>query len=382
MEHQHQDQELKLTTIFKVGKEYFFHFVNLKRIALILFAGLLLGGILYFLETRKPLVYTASLKFMLADEGTEGVNPLSGMLGQFGLGGGAGGGANLKRMKALLTTQKIIKKTMFTTIEMDGKKDFLANHYIDKFKLHEMWAEREQDDLVGFYFKSSDFERFDRENHSISNHIYSQIAKNTLNGNLEKPHLSSEFNDEGTNIVDLKFTSTSENYSLVFLTTLYDILSDFYVSKSIAKQDENYKMSKKRVDSLKAILDKNQYQIANFKDTNRGIFKNQSRLKIEELENEAYRLKGLYSVAANNFEMSKIALQSKTPFITPIDMPLYPLATVRGTPTKRLKLGAPLGAAIMIFLLGAQKFIVDTLEKERLAEEKRLKEERLKEDRL
>lgn len=368
MEYQHKDQELKLSVILKNAKEYAIYLI--KRSPLIIVAAVLVGAIMYFIDSRKPVVYTASLKFMLADDGNSNPgNPISGMLGQFGLGGGSKAGANLNKMQALLTTQKIIKKTMFETVEMDGKKDFLANHYIDKFKLHDMWAERGQDNLTNFYFKSGDFENFDRENHSIANYVFKQIAKFTLNGDLEKAHLQSKFDDTGADIIDLHFTSTSEVYSLVFLNTLYTILSDFYVSKSIGKQEDNYKMAKKRADSLKTALDQTQYRLANYKDTNRGIFKNQSRVKIEDLERETFRLQGLYTEAARNFEVTKIALQSKTPFITSIDMPLYPLGSQRGTPMKKLKLGLLVGAFLMIAFLIAWKFLRDVLEKERLEAE-------------
>jgi len=370
MEYQHQDQELKLSVIIKNAKEYFWYL--LKLIWLIVIAGLILGAVLYYIDKSKPLVHKASLKFMLADDGAQGGDPLSGMLGQFGLGGGGKKGANLSKMQALLTTQKIIKKTMFETVKMGGKDDFLANHYIDKFKLHDTWAERGQERLAGFYFKSSDFENFDRQNHSISNFIYAQIAKFTLNGDLEAAHLTSRFDDSGTDIVDLHFTSTSDEYSLVFLTTLYDVLSHFYVSKSIAKQEDNYKMAKKRADSLKTALDRTHYQIANFKDTNRGLFKNKSRLKIEDLERESYRLKALFTEAARNFEVTKIALQSKTPFITPIDMPLYPISAIGGQPWKRAKFGFGVGAFLMVAFLIAWKFLRDILKKE---EEEELKKE-------
>jgi|GEM_PF-5285358 len=365
MEYQHQDQELRLSVIIKNARDYFFYL--LKRSWLIAIAALIVGAIMYYIDASKPLVYKANLKFMLADDGSDGGgDPISGMLGQFGLGGGNGGGANLKKIEALLTTQQIIKKTLFTKVEIDGKEDFLANHYIDQFNLHQQWAERGEEKLVGFYFENGDFENFDRKNHSISNSIYSQVAKFTQNGELEKAHLTSKFDDTGTDIVDLHFTSTSEEYSLVFLNTLYEVLSDFYVSKSIAKQQQSYKMAKKRADSLKTILAQTQYRLANFKDTNRGLFKNQSRVKMEDMERESYRLQGLYSEAARNLEGTKIALQSKKPFITAIDLPLYPLPAIKGKPMKALKLGLVFGASLMLVFLIAWKFLKDVLDKERM----------------
>lgn len=363
MEHQHNDQELKLIVILKHGKAY--GIFLLKCLPLIIGAALLAGGIVYYMESKKPRVYTASLKFMLAEDNANPGNPLSGMLGQFGLGGGNKASANLNKMKALLTTQKIIKTTMFEKVNINGKDDFLANHYIDIFNLHDTWKERKQDHLANFYFKSGDFEKFDRETNRISNFVYKQIASFTLNGDLEKGHLQSKFDDTGTEIVDLYFTSTSEIYSFNFLITLYKILSDFYISKTIVKQDDNFKMAKKRVDSLKSALASNQYQLASYKDKNRGIFKNQSRLKIDELDRESYRLQSLFAEAARNFEIAKMALQSKTPFITAIDMPHYPLGSKTGDPKWRpLKFGLPVGAFLMTAFLIAFKFFRDMYKKE------------------
>lgn len=366
--HQHHDQELKLSVLLKSFKEYLIYL--LKRIWLIAAVALLFGAVLYFIDSKKPVLYKASLKFMLADESMDGGNPLSGMLGQFGFGGGKGG-TNLNKMQALLTTRKIIKKTLFQKTKIGGKEDYLANHYIDVFKMQEQWIENGSDDLANFYFKDDDFENFDRLNNSIANGIFAQVASFTLNGDLERAHLTSRFDDSGTDIVDLYFTSTSEEYSLEFLNVLYKVLSEFYISKSIAKHEATYKITKKRADSLKNAITQTQYRLANYKDTNRGIFKNKSKIKIEDLQRESYRLQGLYAEAARNLEGAKFALQSKTPFITPIDMPLYPLGAIRGNPRKALTMGLIVGGALTALLLIAWKFFRDILRKEEMEEKQK-----------
>ncbi len=364
MEENKYNNELTLTEIINFAKDYFKTF--LKFSPLIALAGLLLGGYFYYKEISKPYVYTASLKFMLnTDESSGG----GGLLGQFGgLLGSTSDDPNLKRMEGLMKTKKIIKTVLFTKVKLNGKEDFLANHYIDEFKMHDTWKEAENEKLANFYFTSTDFENFDRLNNGISNGIHNKIVNFTEDGELMAAHLRSEFDDSGSGIIDVWFSSSSEAFSYQFLKTFFDVLSNYYVERTIEKQRSTFNLVRQRTDSLKKALASKEYQIANFKDSNKGIFRSKSLLNINDLQRESNFLSTMYAQSLNSLESARLALQVQTPYINALEEPMYPIGKSTKKERRKAILGAFIGCILMTIVVLGIKLIRYVLDKERAKE--------------
>lgn len=96
--------------------------------------ALAIGYQIYSYVTFVP-VYPATITFSVDEEEGGGSSGLTGILGQFGLGSVRPSRYNLDKILALSKSRTVIEHTLFTTMELDGKNDYLANHLIHEYDM-------------------------------------------------------------------------------------------------------------------------------------------------------------------------------------------------------------------------------------------------------
>ncbi len=143
--------------------------------------GALLGLAYSFI--KKPR-YIAELNFAL-DDNSSGGGALSGALGlasQFGLGMGIdnGGGAFTgDNLIELLKSRSMVEKTLLFAFEINGKKETLAQAYIDFNHLSEQWRNNSQLKNVK-YLPGDDRSKYTLQQDSMLGVFYKTILKSNL----------------------------------------------------------------------------------------------------------------------------------------------------------------------------------------------------------
>ncbi len=309
---------------------------------------LAVGFQVYKYVTYTP-VYPARITFSVDEDEGGGSPGLTGILGQFGLGSVRPSRYNLDKILALSKSRKVIAQPLFQKLELGGKDDFLANHMIRVYKLNGEDG-KGKEGSTPFYFRHDSLERFTREENEMLMALYGFII-----GPPEDPKkalISADYNED-TNIMFLEATTTDETLSLALAEQMFQALSDYYITKAIEKQLKTYTVISAKKDSVLSVLKSTEYQLANFKDSHRGLVMRTDQLSELRLQREITALSAMYAEVLKNTEVADFSLKNKMPFIQVIDAPLSPIQPTRLSLIRTLLMGILVGGAIgSVFVVG------------------------------
>lgn len=299
--------------------------------------------------------FPANLTFML-NEDERRADGLGGLASIVGL-GVRSGNVNLEKMLRLAESRKIIQEVLFEKISLNNKKDFYANHIIEQYNLHDEW---EDSDLL------KDFNVFSNDNLNSFTRAENQALKylhKTIIGREGEVGLLSTDIDEDTGIITIGVGTTKESLSIGLVNTIYEKLSRFYIDQSIEQQQKTYQLTKNKTDSLRIALDAAQFQVLRINDSNRNLSLRQYEIEELRLKGKVQLLSIAYGEAFKNQEIASFALQSKTPFIQLIDLPLAPLTPSKNLMTyiKNILIGGFLGGFLSIGYIVCRKILNDAM---------------------
>jgi len=312
--------------------------------------AILCGAGLGISSYMKPKTYTAELSFMINDDESMS-GGVSSVLSQFGLGGAASKNINFDKILTISSSNTILSKVLFDSVEIKGKIDYLGNHIIDIYNLHEGWN---KDTLL------RDFWLVDRDLSLRKTNIAIQILMGKLRGDPKDPKstklVQTVLNEETTILYVISTTKSSE-LSVALAYRLYNHLSEFYIEKSIERQQITYNTLKHRADSVYQLLQSSEYSIAESRDQGLGII--MSRDRVPELRNmrrvEMYG--AMYAELIKNVETAEFMLNTNTPFFQTLDLPVYLLNPNQKHVLRNAILGIVLGAILMaVFFIGRHVF--------------------------
>jgi hypothetical protein len=307
-------------------------------------------AIFTFLALTTEPKFKAKLSFMLnSDEG--GGFMMDGILGAIAAGGIKNADKSMIKMIDLMKSRKITTATLFKRAVIDGKEDYLANHYIRLFDLEEEWQASKNFRLKDFYFREdSNPETFSTLENAVLITIYNTIVNKNL---------TYESGESG--IIEMMFESQSEAFTFEFINTLFEVLSQFYIERSVDKQRFAFELVSQRADTTEKQLYEVEFQLADFRDSNHGIFKATSFLDEVRLRREMEMLSAIYVESIKSREMARMALQNRTPFISVIDAPIYPLPSKRPSLPVNIIVGLALGTFFGFLFVSVRKVILDAL---------------------
>jgi len=306
-----------------------------------------------------PKTYPAKLTFMVNDdEGGGGLGGAASVLSSFGIGGSGGGDYNLEKMLELVRSRKLMQTFLFKKQKIEGKEDYYSNHLIDLYDYHEVWLE-DTTGLRDFKFTHDSIGGFTRTENSVLKQLHGKMIGNVANG--IKGLLGSSIS-ENTSIMTLTLNTESEALSILMLEDVFEELSDYYVEKSIEKQKFTYDAMKFKTDSIYKELRSAEYGLANYKDTNRGLYTAKKQLKTGQLTAKIQMLYTMYGEAIKNLEMAEFGLRDKTPVVQVIDLPIPPIRPVGDSLIKNLIIACLLGGLLGAGFIIVRKIIRDAME--------------------
>jgi len=299
------------------------------------------GGILiaaamaYKAYMTKP-VYRANLTFMVNEDESSKIG--GGALALLGRFGSVGGKLNLQKILELSKSNIILKTALFQKDTVGNKLDFYANHLLDIYDLH-----KKDENTVRF--KDADFEHFTLdENRTLKEVMDLLTGQNAL--------LQTSFNDK-SGIMTLSLYTENQSLTIGLLKTIYQELGDFYITKSIEKEQYTYDIIKQRSDSLYRVMNRKGLSRAASQDKILGAWQATSQVPSENLYRDSRIATELYSETVKNLELADISLKTKMPFMQSIDVPYPPIEPEIQSWKKKALLGMLIG-----LLLGSIMMIV------------------------
>ncbi len=340
-----QSNELKRSIL--IAKDYFFEFFRKWYVYVVFLA--ILCALAFWYKGTKTTKYQAKASLMTASDSSGGASGLMQLAGQFGISNKSQ--VSSEKLVELLGTKRIIYTTLLRTVTVDnpsddlkGKTDLLINHFLDFYKTDELLSKATGQDRYRFVKK--DIRDLDFTENVILENVYSKIRKKFLNANATK-------ND----IVHVVTECESESFSKYFTENLVEVLKEFYINKTVEKQQETYSILSQRKDSIKNELDNADRVLMNWYDAKEKQLRASSLSASEYITKIEYERKAEISSAAyveslKQTELAKISLDSSTPIIQIVDFPSFPLKELRPS------LFIYLLAAIFAALILASVFII------------------------
>jgi hypothetical protein len=342
---------LSLKDLIQTVSDYVKEFHKHRQLIYISVIVCLVYGLYNRWNSKK--VYEAELSFMISmDQGNPSNLGLA--FGQIGGLLNMGTDVNLQKILELAKSRKIAEKVFFSRCTVNDKEDILANHLIAEYESTADWAKKpfylSKHPLEGFRFQTTDPQKFQL----LENRALIELHKLLLH------NLSTDVSEK-TSIMKLSTQLTNETLSYEMARRLFTEMSDFYIDKMAEKQRVTYSDLRKKTDSLKALIERHQYKLAGIKDNVRATWLFQEDVPKTLLDQEIRMLHLVYAEALKNREVASFALETSTPFIQSIDLPIIPLKVIQQSWLKATILALCYGLLISCGFIGIRKFYRDQL---------------------
>jgi hypothetical protein len=359
-----QSTSFSLTQIIAVIKEYFLAAIWANK-WWIIFISVAFASVYIYQAWKTPKTYQAELSFMINEDESGSLNSVGALLGSLGLGGGSNAGPNYDKIAELGLSNRMLTEAFHEPyVEKDSiTPELLGNVIIKQYNYHDKWVGFP--DLRNFLFISDSTENYPKYEFKCKRAV-KEIAK-TFRGNRKGGKigvLNITYNKE-SKILYIKANATSENLSIALCNTLYDVISTYYISKTIERQESTYKHMKHKSDSLFSELKSAEYQLARFSDQGNKIRLYTNALPLEQLARKVEMLYVMYGAAVENLETSEFLLKSSTPFFQKIDDPVEPLQVMGKSKLMGLLRGGMTGFILALLFFIGRYWLLNRLKEER-----------------
>ncbi len=318
---------------------------------IICLVSLLGGSIFYIYAHFQKSVYTASLSFVLEEENVQSSGGgLSGIASQFGfdLGGTSNGAFSQANIMELMKSRELIELTLLTPVTLNGRRQTLADIYIDSMGLKKnILKDKELSDFSFLGNHDQDSLTFKQRSLLIS--IYKNILTN----------LSVSQKDKKASILVIEYKNNNETFAKIFTEKLASKVSEFYIQTKSAKAKNNVDILQKQADSLRLCLNA---AISGVAIVNENTFNLNPALSLMKVPSTKHQVdvqtnSTLLAQILGSLEMAKISLRKETPLFFIIDRPVFPLTRKKPSGISYFILGGMLFGAFSAFIILIKKYL-------------------------
>lgn len=310
----------------------------------------------YFEDTT----YTSSLTFLVSDNNANngGSGELAALLGYSGL------NYELDKIVELARSRRVLNKVLFKEVEVDNKKDYLANHLIDIYDYQKKWDKEATNDLFqelqlkDFYFAHDNVDNFLPRAHRALNIVNELIAGSSfrnVKGLMEATY------DKKTEMVRLSVTPKNEDLSIRLISAIFEELNEFYIEETIGRPRRTLKILEEKADSTLQLLNRVELQLARETDRNANTISRASDLSLGQLTRKVQTTNRVYEEILRNKEKVEFMLSSETPEFQVIDRTFIPIKSAASR-LKALLIGGFLGGFLGVGYIIGRKIIRDAME--------------------
>lgn len=316
-QHKKQDQTSLREMFLGIGDRIHFLFSKWKVILTCAIIGLL-GGLAIALFSAPK--YSATISFVTDSDRQPAGGAFTGLAASFGFNLNNGSGSDLftgNNIYGLMQTRYMLKNTLLTPVQIEGKKVLLIDRYIQMEDLRKEWEGSAN--LAGISFDE------DTSHLTIyQNRIISFICNSLKKENLQFPDGS----DNGS-LKSVTLVSKDEKFSALFVTTLIKNVSEYYISTTTKKARNSLNILNKQLDSVREQLYGAMSNAAAFSDKNLNLVRSSPKVEQHKATLKMEVNSAIYKQLVASVEQAKMTLMRETPLFEVVDRPVYPLPIIR-----------------------------------------------------
>lgn len=326
-------QEISLLELIEKAKEIWRYLLTKwKIIVLFGFLGGAIGLAVSFIVKPK---YTAHLSFALVEKSSGG-GGLADLASSFGFSGLMGGSQNAfsgDNLLEILKSRHAIESTLLSAVDFNGKRQTLADVYIDINNFREDWLKDTKHPQMGKlnFPLGQDRITFSRVQDSVLFTFYNQLSA--------PKQLAIARKDKKLSFVNVDFTSTNEMFSKLFVEKLMDKTYEFYRQTKTSQSRANVDMMQAKADSIRRLYESALTKGAGYSAANINMAMQIAAVPRLKQENNAQLYATVYAEVLKNLETLKLDLAREMPIVQIIDNPILPLKNDRLSKIKGVFLG-------------------------------------------
>lgn len=347
MQQQFSEEDIRLVDVLESFKSYSFFLLKKWYISIVGVVGLTFGGY-YFAKTSQP-TYISYITFNAMDSRAASMGGLMSMMGV-----SFAGGSSNDVLTGIFTSRNIFYKSMLDYMDVNGKKEMIANVYMHANKYDEGF---ESDPILkNFKFTATDINAISKQEMDLISIMYDDF-----NGGL----MIAEY-DIPTGLIKAELETPDYELSRQLGAALLKQTLNFY----LYKQEENAKYSfagaTRRLDSISAEIKKRQQLIAQSQDQN--IF-NKKKITVvdqQKIYQEINTLSILYNDANSSKENAKIGMVPQNNIVRIIDDPMFSTGPKYKSKLLYSAIGFAISLILIIIPLLIRKAVIDGREEDKL----------------
>ncbi len=312
-----EEQEVSLKEMILTLKDYF---LEGKRkwywvlLSFVLFNAAFVAKY-FFLDTIK---YQGELKVMLNSNASSSLlGSLTGSLGLGGLGGGEDVMA-LDKITFIMQSKDIMSKVLLSKTSLPAYKGIMANYFLDSLDVRKAWSKSKEPRLKNF----KHFTSYTKDSCSADEWRGLQALTDYALKNLI------EFKSSEVGVLSVTFTHGNEVLICEFLNTLYEYTDNYYMTNQVDAESSTFKLLQKRRDSVNSALSRAISGAAHYRDHNQGSLFATEQVPVVKYEQDIQFLGIMKGEITKNYEVAKMSLDGKQPYIRAVDLPRTPLPPI------------------------------------------------------
>lgn len=269
----------------------------------------------YFSTTRT---YGATIQFNIDLEGSSQAQ-LGGLASAFMGGGAANSGLmDIANFPMIILSRTVFERALMTETELFGRKDLFVNFVIDSSDIKtKEWGGsffRDPSSYAQMRFEKKKPEEFTPYENQVMTDIFNKLYDNT---SMQK--------EQGTSIYTLAGVLSNELLAKTWVELLLSSTENFYTEMKTVKTRKMIAVQKKRVDSLSALLGRNDSSLAKAAFEQPDAVNPIASSTQSRLSRDATYLSNQYLTNLNSLDNLKNLLVEQTQFfhiLTPVKLPL------------------------------------------------------------
>lgn len=249
MQQQFSEEDIRLVDVLESFKSYFVYLLKKWYISIVGVVALTAGGY-FFAKTSAP-SYVANISFNAVDSRTSAMGGLMSMVGV-----SFAGGSSNDVLTGIFTSRNIFLNSMLTDVEINGKRDKLANFYFHALKYDDGF---EKDSVLkNFKFRANSIDEISKLEMDFLGMMYDDY-----NGGL----MVAEY-DLTSGVIRAEIETPDYEVSRKLGSTLLSNTVKFYQNKQLENAKTSLTNVSRRLDSVSAEIAIRQRMLAESQDQN------------------------------------------------------------------------------------------------------------------
>ncbi|MDB5228825.1 MAG: lipopolysaccharide biosynthesis protein [Bacteroidota bacterium] len=347
MQEQFSEEDIRLVDVLESFKSYFIYILKKWYISILGVAALTLGG--YFYAKLTPPKYIANISFNAVDSRATSMGGIMSMMGV-----SFAGGSSNDVLTGIFTSRNIFYNSMLDTMDVEGKREKIANIYMHAYKYDEGF---DQDpEWKGFKFRANSIKEITKKEMDILSVMFDDWQGGLMTAELDAP----------TGMIKAEIETPDYELSRQLGSTMLKHTLQFYQNKQV----ENAKISltnvTKRLDSISGEITRRQSMIAASQDIN--IFNHKKEVVVDQqkLMQEIATLNIMYNDAASSKENAKVGLSPQNNIVRVVDDPMFSTAPKHLSKLLYTAIGFAASLVLIIIPLLISKAVQDGREEDKM----------------